>query len=238
VASWLGIDCRRRGMVYLVPDLAAMRALAPGAPDWSVAVTTGDPMVFRLDLVDKDPSNGLGLVLKHEMVHFVLNELPRRFPRWFEEGLAVHNAGVAQIELDTTLERYAAARNLPRLADADKLFEGGRSEAALGYKLGQRVVDAFVSRFGERAVPRLVRAFADGLPFPEAFQKATGVSLPAFEERFRKEVTPVLPFWLYLIVENLELSILCAAGVLVILGYIRWRIRRERAMSALGGGPG
>ena len=112
-ALWLGLPPEGKALVHLVPDLAAMRALSPGAPSWAVAVTTGSTMVFRMDIVDRDKANALDLVLKHEAVHFVLNRSRARLPRWFEEGLAVHHAGVAYLELDTTLERYAAAGNLP-----------------------------------------------------------------------------------------------------------------------------
>jgi len=236
-ALWLGLAPEGKAYVYLVPDLAAMRDLVPDAPSWAVAVTTGSMMVFRLDLLGRDPANSLDLVLKHETVHFVLNWSPARFPRWFEEGLAVHYAGVAYLEPDTTLERFAAAGNLPRFEDAGRLFEGDARQAALGYKLGQRAVGAFVARFGDRGLHRLVRALASGLSFPDAFEEATGVTLASFEARWRDEVTPALPFWLYVIVENLDLSLLFFCAILAILGYIRWRLRRERAMSGLGGGP-
>ncbi|HEX5138699.1 MAG TPA: hypothetical protein VFY93_17135 [Planctomycetota bacterium] len=236
-ALWLGLDSGGRALVYLVPDVAAMRALAPEAPSWAVAVTTGSTMIFRLDILDRDPANSLDLVLKHETVHFVLGRSPARFPRWFEEGLAVHYAGVAYLEPDTTLERFAAAGNLPRFDEAGRLFEGDAREAALGYKLGQRVVAAFVARFGDGGVRRLVRSLASGLAFPAAFRAATGVPLASFEARWRDEVTPALPFWLFVIVENLDLSLLFFAAILAILGYVRWRLRRERAMSGLGGSP-
>jgi hypothetical protein len=237
-ARWLGIDAKGRALIHLVPDLSSMQALAPGAPSWAVAVTTGGTMIFRLDIVDRDKRNSLDLVLKHETVHLVLNRSPARLPRWFEEGLAVHHAGVPYLEPDTTLERFAAAGNLPRFADAGRLFEKGASEAALGYKLGQRAAGAFVSRFGDDAVRRLVRELASGLAFEDAFLEATGVPLSAFEERWREEVTPALPFWLFVIVENFELSLLFFCAILAALGYLRWRLRRERAMAGLGGGPG
>jgi hypothetical protein len=236
-AHWLGLEPEGRALVHLVPDFAAMRALSPGAPSWAVAVTTGSTMVFRLDIVDRDKANGLDLVLKHETVHFVLNRARVAFPRWFEEGLAVHNAGVPYLEPDATLERFAAAGNLPRFADALRLFEGDAREAALGYKLGQRTASAFVSRFGDEALRRLVRALSAGLAFEDAFEDATGVTLAAFEERWRAEVTPSLPFWLFVVVENFDLALLFLCAILAALGYLRWRLRRERAMSGLGGGP-
>lgn len=236
-SRWLGVDPPGRADIHLVPDLASARSLAPGTPSWAVAVTSGSRMVFRLDIVDHDPTNSLDLVLRHEMVHFVLRGMPVGLPRWFEEGLAVHHAGLAYLEPDARLERFAAAGNLPRFAEADLLFAGDAPEAALGYKLGERVVAAFVARFGDEAVRRVVARVAGGEPFPGAFEGATGVSLDAFERQWREEVTPALPFWLFLILENSELSLLCAAAILAVLGYLRWRLRRERAMAGLGGGP-
>jgi len=220
-ALWLGLEPEGKALVHLVPDLASMRALSPGAPSWAVAVTTGSMMVFRLDIVDRDKANALDLVLKHETIHFVLNRSRARFPRWFEEGLAVHHAGVPYLELDTTLERFAAARNLPHFDDAGRLFEGDSREAALGYKLGQRAAGAFLGRFGDDGLRRLVRESSKGLPFPEAFEEATGVTLAAFEESWRAEVTPALPFWLFVVVENFELSLLFLCAILAKLGYAR-----------------
>ena len=234
-ARWLGIEPLGRADVHLVEDHAAMKALAPGAPPWAVAVTTGAEMVFRLDLVDRDKAMSLDLVLKHETVHFVLNRSSARFPRWFEEGLAVHHSGVAYLEPDTSLERVASAGRLPPFAEADGLFGGGRGEAALGYAMGQRAVGVMVERFGDESVPRLVRALAGGAAFPEAFADATGERLEEFERRWRDEVTPGIPLWLFVIVENLDLSLLFFGALLVAGGYVRWRFRRERAMASLGG---
>jgi len=213
-----------------------MKARAPGAPSWAVAVTRSDGrMVFRMDLADRTPWNSLDLVLKHETVHFVLNRARARFPRWLEEGLCVHHAGIAYIELDTSLERVAAAGRLPAFAEADRLFQGGAKEAALGYRMGERVVAAYVERYGEAAVPRLVRAMDQGEPFPEAFAAATGEGVDRFERAWREEITPALPFWLFVVVENFDVALLCFAAALVALGYLRWRLRRARAMAALGG---
>jgi len=235
-ARWLGLAPSGRAEVHLVPDLAAMRVLAPGAPSWSVAVTSGDRMVFRLDLVDHGAANSLDLVLKHECVHFALNRTRARLPRWFEEGLAAHHAGLPYLEPDTTVERAASAGRLPRLAEADRLFDGGERDAALGYKLGQRAAGVFVRRFGDAAIARLVQASAEGAAFPDAFASAAGESLDDFERGLFEEVTPPLPFWLFVVVENLELSLLTLAALLAAAGYLRWRLRRERAMSALGRG--
>jgi len=236
-AAWLGRNAEGTADIFLVPDEAAMEARAPGAPAWALAVTRSDDrMVFRLDLVDRSPSNSLDLVLKHETVHFVLNRVHGRFPRWFEEGLCVFHAGIAYLELDTSLERVASAGRLPSFADADRLFRGDAKQAALGYRMGERVVAAFVARYGEEAVPRIVHALDEGAAFPDAFAAATGEGLDLFERQWRDEVTPALPFWLFVVVENFDVVLICLAAALVVLGYLRWRLRRAREMAALGGG--
>jgi hypothetical protein len=98
-------------------------------------------------------------------------------------------------------------------------------------------VGAYVRRFGDDGVRRLVRASGEA-PFDRAFAIATGEGLELFEQRWRSEVTPALPLWLFLLVENFDLALLCSAALLVAVGYARWRLRRARAMAALGGGEG
>lgn len=235
-ARWLGLEPSGRAALILAEDHAGMAASAPGAPSWAVAVTTGSTIVFRLDLVDREPAMALDLVLRHEAVHFALNRSAARYPHWFEEGLAVHHTGSSYLRPDTSLERIAAAGRLPRFGDADRLFKAGKSEAGLGYAMGERAVGTFVRRFGDEAVARLTAALARGATFSGAFFDVTGEPLADFERRWREEVTPRMPFWLFFLAENLELTLLCTAALLAALGYLRWRLRRERAMAALGGG--
>jgi len=235
-ARWLGLPVRGRPVFHLVADGDAMRAVAgPGAPEWAVAVTLPDDrIVLRLDRVDRAPAERLLLVLRHEVVHQLLNHLHGRLPRWFEEGLCVYHAGIAYLEPDASLERTAAAGHLPAFAEADALFAGSANRAALGYKFGQRAVRAFVERFGDESVRRLLHAADEGRAFPEAFEEATGVPLARFEREWRADVTPRVPFWLFLILENLELSLLFFGALLVAGGYLHWRLRRRGAMERLG----
>ena len=236
-AEWLGRKPAGRVRVHLVDDLDGMRAVAgPGVPQWAVAVTRRDDLlVFRLDKVDKSPTESLPLVLKHELIHQALNHLARRrpLPRWFEEGLCVHHAGVAYLQPATSLERTAAAGNLPTFADADELFAGNARGAALAYEFGERAVREFLGRFGDDVLRRLLALFDGGRTFAAAFQEATGEPLGLFEKEWRASVTPKIPFWLFVILENIELALLCFGALIVAGGYVAWRLRRERAMQRL-----
>ncbi|MHC4163754.1 MAG: peptidase MA family metallohydrolase [Planctomycetota bacterium] len=243
VAAWLGVEPLRHPHIYLVEDYAQMRARGgEGVPEWAVAIARRDGvLVFRLDRLDRTLNQSLDLVLKHEVVHYVLADLdrrprPRRLPRWFEEGLCVHHAGVAYVEADTTLERMAAAGRLPAFADVEELFFVNQRGAAIAYKLGNAVVEEFLRRFGDDALRRLLRAFGGGQGFQAAFLDATGTRLGEVEERWRESITPPLPLLLFVMLENIELTLLCFGALLVVGGYIRVRLRRPRELERLGDG--
>jgi hypothetical protein len=213
--------------------------LGAGVPVWAVAACRRDDvMVFRLDKVNQTPATALDLVLIHEVVHQVLNHaggLP--LPRWFEEGLCVYRTGVAYFEPDTTLQRLAAGGNLPRFAGADAMLQADASSAACVYKLGQSVVARFVLRFGDARLRELIRRTSAGTPFPSAFYQATGARLEDFEEDWRESVTPKLPFLLWILLENLEVTLFFFCALIVFAAWVRYRIRRPRELAKLDEPP-
>lgn len=240
-AAWLGRTPEGVPTLHLVEDHRGMlRHAGPAAPEWAVAVARRDDvLVFRLDLLGRRPTTRLDLVAAHEAVHQVLAHLGGTpLPRWFEEGLCVHFAGVPFLESDFTVERLAAAGTLERLADADLSFRGDEVRAANAYRLGEAAVSRFLRRFGRPALHDLLRRLAERAPFERAFLESTGVGLERFEAEFRESVTPAIPFWLYVLVEDLELTLLVLGALLVAGAYVAWRLRRERAMQGLEGQGG
>jgi len=235
-ARWLGVELAGKPVLHLVRDHREMVDHGgAGGPEWAVAITRRDDrLFFRLDLLGKTPGTSIPHVAAHESVHQVLTHLGGfPLPRWFEEGLCVHFAGVAYFEPDTRLERLAAAGNLPTFAEAGDLFAGDGRRASIGYRFGQEVVGAFLSRFGDESLRHLLRLVAGGRRFEHAFLEATGVPLALFEREWRSRITPSLPFWLFVLLENLELALLCAGALVVALGYLRYRLRREAALARL-----
>ena len=234
-AEWLGVETRAPVRVHLVKDYAGLREAVGAAPAWAVAVARRDDVLaFRLDRLTRAGATSLDLVLRHEVVHQVLGHLGGTpLPRWFEEGLCVHHAGIAYFEPDASLERVAAGGSLPTFAEVDAYFRRDERSAALAYRYGHAAVTRFLERFGPDLLRRLLRNLKAGLPFEEAFREATGVPLAEFEEQWRREVTPKLPLWLFVLLENIELALLCGGALLVAGGYLHWRVRRERAMRSI-----
>lgn len=235
-AHWLGIEPAGHATIFLVDDYEGMRrAGGDGVPEWAVAICRRDDrLVFRLDKVGQTPATSLDLVLLHEVIHQVLNHaggLP--LPRWFEEGLCVYRTGVAYFEPDTTLQRLAAGGNLPRFAEADALLQTDARRAAWVYNLGQSAVARFILRFGDGALRALIANTAKGMPFPSAFYKATGERLDTFEDDWRASVTPRLPFLVWILLENFELTLLFVGALIVFLAWVRYRLRRPRELAEL-----
>ena len=115
------------------------------------------------------------------------------------------------------------------------MFRGGASEAAKAYAIGHRAVKSIIARSGEESMRRILAHVAKGASFEDAFKAATRTSLAEFEESWRLEITPPVPFLVYLLFENLATSLIVAGAGLVFLGWLRRRLRRERDMSSLPG---
>lgn len=239
-AAWLGVDPAGRATLRLVQDGEAMaRALGAPAPPWAVAVTRGDDLlVIRLDRVVGDPRTALDVVLRHEAVHQLLNRLgPRRPAAWFEEGVCVWVAGSPYLVFESTVARLAASGSLPSLATIDVAFrDDDPTAAAVAYEASRSAVGFFLARHGQHVVRRLLGALADGRTFEEAFLEATGESVAAFERAWRASVTPALPFPFYVVLENLDVALLCFGALLLTAGFARYLWRRRSALAALDEG--
>ena len=235
-AVWLGLPPRGTPILELVDGIDRMRAVAgPFVPEWAAAVClSNDHIVFRLDVVDSRPAKKLELVLDHEVVHQFLNHLGGpRLPRWFEEGLCVTFAGLPFVESNFDLQRSAAAGRLPTFEETRLLFRGNATQAAAAYEVGHQAVRHLIEHYGHQALRDILRRVGNKQTFEQAWRTTTGQSVEAFEEAWRKEITPPLPFWLYVLVSDFGLTMLWFAALLVFVGWVVRRMRREREMRSL-----
>ena len=83
------------------------------------------------------------------------------------------------------------------------------------------------------ALDLTLRRVGEGQPFEQAFLRTTGQTTADFEAEWRKAITPVLPFWLYVIVSDFGLTMLWFGALLVFVGWLIRRVRREREMQSL-----
>ena len=195
-------------------------------------------LVFRNDKVDRNPGDQLGQVLAHEVVHQILTHLGGLpLPRWFEEGLCVMHAGIAYLEIDTTLQRMGAAGRLPGFDDVDSYFRSNAHRAGVAYRFGEAAVKRLDREYGMKAIHDLLHHVSQGAPFPAAFFRATGQNLSEFERELHRELTPFLPYFLYILASDPFSALFSFGALLVVIAYIRQRIRRRRELEALDASP-
>jgi hypothetical protein len=132
-----------RVLIAVAPNAARFREwVGPHAPEWGAAIAVPDEQ--RIILQGRRAGSDAGdpvAVLRHELAHLALHEhMGRLPPRWFDEGYASVAAG--EWTRDETLATSVTMvwRTLPRLAQLERGFFGGASEATWSYAMAYRVV--------------------------------------------------------------------------------------------------
>jgi tetratricopeptide (TPR) repeat protein len=134
--------------------------------------------------------------LRHEMSHvFILAATHHRVPRWFTEGLAVHEEGLASPEWGDpmTPDIIGALREkkLLPVADLDRGFIRPQypAQVLVSYFQAGQICDYIQSRWGEARLLDMVHAFAHVVSTAEVIRQHLGVSPAEFDQQFQA--------WLY-----------------------------------------
>jgi len=144
-------------------------------------------------------------LLKHELTHSLMfqragrppDELEKRIPFWFREGMASLTAGEgAQWPPPESLSQWLAKHPEPDLLrDGVKL---ARTDPAIAYGAAYHAFDFLVRRYGDATVLRILDGMRVREGFPDAFRDAAGVSVESFSTDFRRYLgwrgfVPALP---------------------------------------------
>jgi tetratricopeptide (TPR) repeat protein len=132
-----------------------------------------------------------GSTLWHELAHTVtLGMTGNRVPRWFTEGLSVHEEHRARPGWgdDVTLEflRALKAGELLPLGDLNSGFmrPKGPEQVAISYFQASLVVEWIESQRGFPAIRDLLKAYAEGKTTEQAFERVLGQTLADFDKGF------------------------------------------------------
>jgi hypothetical protein len=168
-----GLDLPARAHVTLV---AEDDPRARDVPQWIVGVARSPHVVVIFaQRVNRFPYQTLDSIVLHEIAHLALTARAggRPLPRWFHEGVAMSIEGGWQIGRSARL--LFAAIGEPTVADLAPLFASeAQPSTELAYLLSGAVVERMRDAHGA-AVPGAIAALvAEGVPFPRAFEQATG----------------------------------------------------------------
>lgn len=216
--------------VILAPEGSV---LALSAPSWvaGYALPEQGVVVLLPSRSPHYPDSSFEDLLRHEVAHVLVGRASghRPLPRWFHEGVAMI-AGLAwgleeQTRLATTLLRGG---EVP-MAVVDRRFGGGEGEVRSAYTLSGAFVRDLLRRHGRESVGAILSGVAAGLPFDEAFARATGTTLAEAESTFWESQT----FWYRWVPFLTSSAVLWILITLLALWAIRRRRRRDAAQRAV-----
>ena len=127
----------------------------------------------------------------HELSHvYVLNMTNFRVPRWFTEGLAVHEETAASPEWGDRLDPHAIMaikdKKLLPVAELDRGFVRPTyaAQVVVSYFEAGRICDYINREWGWPKLLAMIHDFAGGASTPEAIEKELGIKPEEFDKRF------------------------------------------------------
>jgi cellulose synthase operon protein C len=129
--------------------------------------------------------------LWHEMSHvFTLSMTNSKIPRWFTEGIAVHEETAINTEWGDRLgvDEITAIKEhkLLPIADLDRGFihPSFPRQIIVSYFQGGKVVDYITDKWGWNTILAMIHDYANGEDTPSVIRKELGIAPEEFDKRF------------------------------------------------------
>jgi hypothetical protein len=196
VETDFGVTIDDQLVIRVARNPREMRAMAPvGAPppDYAtgVAYSRWGVILLTMSAPQTWEPHDLVVVLVHELSLFALYRavLGYPVPRWFNEGVAIHQSEVRLLPRMESLLRAAAQRSMLRLSELDKHFPDHPHEVNIAYAQSADVV-GFLRRSDndERRFHRLVQSLRDGETFDTALSTGYGWTRVGLERQWRESL--------------------------------------------------
>lgn len=193
-ADLLGVSETQPVDFFIYADDASFRdALGPGTRENVGGQAHADiRTLFALITPSEINDPWVGVVIPHELVHLVFDTAvnnPYRFPpRWFNEGLAVYLSEGYTHSDQSLVSGAVSSGDLMPLDALTGQFPTEVDRTYLAYAESVSAVDYLVRTFDQGALVKLVTAYKDGLTDDEAFTRALGENLAAFQAGWLTEL--------------------------------------------------
>jgi hypothetical protein len=186
--DWIGIgrvDARAL-MIVLARDKAEFARVSRGRlPEWGAGATLGGGRLVIIRLDAGDPFQ----TLAHELAHVALHRvLVQRVPLWFDEGYAVVAAREYGRFDALRLNVAVATGRVPGFNALDAELRGGDAEAEEAYALAGSAVTELGRKSRNSDLGEMITLLRAGVPFDEAVDRGTGMSVDRFEEEWQRSV--------------------------------------------------
>jgi hypothetical protein len=196
LAADLGQPVLDHVLVRIARNPGQMAELAPeGAPPFGYAVGMAYPPIRLILISMLAPGSweaaDLDETLRHELTHVALEDAVagHHIPRWFNEGLAIHESGELGIKRFRVLWDATVSHSLLPLASLDRGFPAEGSEVSVAYAESADVV-RFLMRDDDRArFGSLVQRVRNGTAFDRALEDAYDTDLRKLEYEWREDAS-------------------------------------------------
>ena len=170
-------------------DFAVRTTGMPGLG--ALGVTFGEVVAMDSPSARKPGDFNWGATLWHEMSHvFILTATNHRVPRWFTEGLAVHEEGERSPEWRNraTPEVLAAIRDkkLLPVAQLDRgfVYPDYPSQVIVSYFQAGSICDFIQEKWGAEKLLDMVHSYAHLATTPQAIQQNLGLTPQQFDQEY------------------------------------------------------
>jgi tetratricopeptide (TPR) repeat protein len=178
--------------VEVYPDHEDFAVRALGMPGLgALGVTFGEVVAMDSPSGRKPGDFNWGATLWHEMSHvFILTATDHRVPRWFTEGLAVHEEGQVMSEWGNRLtpEVVLAIRDKKLLSvtqiDRGFIYPEYPSQVIVSYYQAGTICDFIQQRWGDGALLGMVHSFAESKTTAQAIQITLRLSPSQFDKEY------------------------------------------------------
>jgi cellulose synthase operon protein C len=178
--------------VEVYPDHEDFAVRTMGMPGLgALGVTFGEVVAMDSPSGRKPGDFNWGSTLWHEMSHvYILSATNHRVPRWFTEGLAVHEEGEASPEWGDRLtpEILLAIRDkkLLPVANMDQgfIFPEYPSQVLVSYFQAGSICDYIKERWGDDKLLDMAHSFAESKTTPEVIQKELQMPPEEFDKAY------------------------------------------------------
>jgi Flp pilus assembly protein TadD len=157
----------------------------------ALGVTFGEVVAMDSPSARQPGDFNWGATLWHEMSHvFILTATNHRVPRWFTEGLAVHEEGERSPEWKNrvTPEVMVAIRDKKLLPvtrlDRGFVFSEYPSQVIVSYFQAGSICDFVMAKWGEDKLLDMVHSYARLQTTPQVVEQVLGLSAEEFDKQY------------------------------------------------------
>jgi len=178
--------------VEVYPDHEDFAVRTMGMPGLGALGVTFDDVIAMDSPSGREPGSfHWGSTLWHEMSHvFILTLTNYRVPRWFTEGLAVHEETEASPEwgdrITPDIVVALADKKLLPVADLDRGFirPDYPAQVIVSYFQAGKICDYIKSRWGDDKLLEIAHSFSERTTTAEVIQKDLGMAPEEFDKQF------------------------------------------------------